>query len=200
MAALRTGCPWDAEQTQRSLLPYLIEETAEVVEAVEAGDDQAMREELGDLLFEIVFQAQVASERGAFDLDQLARQVADKLVARHPYVFAQAETPDDLMVSWERRKRIEKGRASAVDGVPEPLSALARAVKVVARTRHHQVPLDLPDQPLTAEQAGQGLLDLVARAQASGVDADQALRGAVRRLEAAVRAAEMDAGALRSIH
>jgi XTP/dITP diphosphohydrolase len=190
MRTLRTGCPWDAEQTHASLVAYLIEETAETVEAIEAGDDAALREELGDLLFEVVFHAQLGSERGAFTLDDLARQVGDKLIARHPYVFADGPVPDDLMGSWEQRKRIEKARASAVDGVPEPLSALARAGKVVSRIRHHGVPVALPDQLIDAATLGQAVVALVARAQASGVDADQAVRRAVRQLEAEVRSAE----------
>jgi XTP/dITP diphosphohydrolase len=192
MRALRDGCPWDREQTHLSLAPYLIEETAEAVEAIEAGDDRALREELGDLLFEVVFHAQLGAERGAFDLDDLAREVADKLIARHPYVFADAPTPDDLMASWERNKRREKGRASTVDGIPEPLSALARANKVVTRARQHGVPLELPQDPITAVALGQAVVELVARANASGIDADQAVRQAVRRLEADVRAVEAD--------
>ncbi|MDR1077564.1 MAG: nucleoside triphosphate pyrophosphohydrolase [Propionibacteriaceae bacterium] len=188
--ALRVGCPWDREQTHLSLAPYLIEETAEVVEAIEAGDDNSLREELGDLLFEIVFQAQLGAERGAFELGDLAKEVADKLIARHPYVFADAPTPADPMTSWERNKRREKGRASAVDGIPEPLSALARANKVVTRARRHGVPLALPQTPITAAELGQAVVELVARANASDLDADQAVRRAVRQLEADVRAAE----------
>jgi XTP/dITP diphosphohydrolase len=193
MTALRAGCPWDAEQDHRSLVPYLIEETAEAVEAIEAGDDAAMREELGDLLLQVVFHAELGRERAAFTLADLADAVADKLIARHPYVFADADVPADPMVSWERRKKIEKARASAVDGIPEPLSTLARAGKAVARIRHHGVPIDLPAPPAgrpAADAVGEALLGLVAVAQAAGVDADQALRAAVRRLEERVRAAE----------
>jgi len=190
MRALRRGCPWDAEQTHRSLVPYLIEETAEVVEAIESDDDAAMREELGDLLFEIVFHAQLGGERGAFTLGDLAADVAAKLIARHPYVFAGDSLPDDLMVSWERRKKREKKRASAVDGLPEPLHTLARATKVVTRARSCGVPVALPDELIAAGALGDQLLALVARGQAAGVDADQALRAALRRLEAEVRAAE----------
>ncbi|MDR1806945.1 MAG: nucleoside triphosphate pyrophosphohydrolase [Propionibacteriaceae bacterium] len=190
MARLRTGCPWDAEQTHQSLVQYLIEETAEAVEAIEAQDDALMREELGDLLFEVVFHAHLGAERGAFDLADLATGVADKLIARHPYVFADAAVPDDPMESWERKKKREKRRASAVDGIPNQLSALARANKAVTRARYHAVPVTLDDRPITFDEAGDAIVALVARANAAGLDPDQATRAAVRRLEAAVRSAE----------
>jgi XTP/dITP diphosphohydrolase len=190
MRRLRAGCPWDAEQTHQSLVQYLIEETAEAVEAIEAGDDHAMREEFGDLLFEVVFHAQLGSERGAFDLGDLATEVADKLIARHPYVFADGAVPDDPMASWEQRKKREKKRDSAVDGIPDQLSALARAHKVITRARSHEVPVTLAADPVSADEVGDGLLALVARAHAAGIDPDQALRHAVRKLEGQVRAAE----------
>lgn len=190
MHALRHGCPWDAEQTHRSLVTYLVEEAAEVVEAIESGDDEHLAEELGDLLLQVVFHAEIAAEEHRFTLDDVAGRVADKLVRRHPYVFTDAGVPDDLMESWERRKRAEKGRRSALDGIPGPLDTLARATKIVSRTRHHGVLLALPDEAVDAEAVGAGILALVARAQASGVDADQALRTAVRALEAQVADAE----------
>ena len=189
MHAIRAGCPWDAEQTHASLVRYLVEETAEVVEAIEAGDDVHLAEELGDVLLQVFFHAEIAAEQGRFTVEDVARRIADKLVARHPYVFTDAEIPSDLMGSWEARKRAEKGRTSALDGIP-PLDTLARATKVVARTRHHEVPVELPDAPVTPDEVGDGVLALVARAQSSGVDADQAVRAAVRRLEEVVRAAE----------
>lgn len=190
MHAIRRGCPWDAQQTHASLVTYLVEETAEVVEAIETGSGDAhLAEELGDLLLQVFFHAEIAAEAGRFTLDEVASGIADKLVARHPYVFTDAAVPDDLNASWERRKRDEKGRSSALDGLP-PLATLARAGKVVSRARHHGVRIELPDAPVTAGQVGDGVLALVARAQASGVDADQAVRVAVRALEDAVRAAE----------
>lgn len=190
MHTLRERCGWDAEQTHRSLVTHLVEETAEVVEAVEAGDDALLREELGDLLLQVVFHAEIAAEEGRFAIDDVADGIADKLVRRHPYVFADAAAPEDLMGSWEERKRAEKGRTSALDGIPGPLDTLARAGKVVARARHHRVEVELPAEPVDADEVGQAVLTLVARAQASGVDADQAVRDAVRALEDAVRAAE----------
>lgn len=189
MHAIRLGCPWDAEQTHASLAAYLVEESAEVLEALET-DDAHLAEELGDLLLQIYFHAEIAAEQGRFTIEDVARGIADKLVARHPYVFTDAAVPDDVVGSWERRKRAEKGRASALDGIPVTLPALARAGKVVSRARAHGVRLELPDEPVDAATAGREILALVARAQASGVDADQAVRDAVRALERAVRAAE----------
>ncbi len=189
MTALRVGCPWDAAQTHRSLVTYLVEESAEVVEAIESGTDEHLVEELGDLLLQVVFHAEIARQQGRFDIDGVARGIADKLVARHPYVFADGDVPDDLMGSWEARKRAEKGRTSALDGIP-PLNALARAGKVVSRARSHAVDLDLAAEPVTASEVGESIVALVARAQASGVDADQAVRDAVRALERAVLEAE----------
>jgi len=192
MHALRLGCPWDAAQTHASLVTYLVEEAAEVVDAIEtsSGDDH-LAEELGDLLLQVYFHAEIAAGEGRFTLDDVARGIADKLVARHPYVFTDADVPDDLNASWELRKRQEKGRRSALDGIP-PLATLARAGKVVSRARHHGVDVGLPDDPVTADEVGAGVLGLVARAQASGVDADQAVRAALRSLEADVARAEGD--------
>ncbi len=137
MHRLRTGCPWDAEQTHASLVRYLVEETLEVVEAIEAGDDTELTEELGDLLLQVVFHAEIAAESGRFDIEDVARRISDKLIARHPYVFTDAEVPTDLVGSWERAKAVEKSRDSALDGIPERLSALTRAHKVLVRARSH---------------------------------------------------------------
>ena len=190
MHAIRLGCPWDAEQTHASLVRYLIEETAEVVEAIESGDPDHLREELGDLLLQVFFHAEIASEAGRFTVDDVAESIADKLVRRHPYVFTDAALPDDLDRSWEQNKRREKARVSALDGIPTTLDSLARAEKVVARARAHGVPLGLPTDPIEPDAAGAALLALVARAQASGVDADQALRAALRGLDREIRDAE----------
>lgn len=195
MHRLRADCPWDAEQTHRSLVPYLVEETFEVVEALEtvAGDTEAgdvqLREELGDLLFQVYFHAEIAAERGAFDLDDVAAGIADKLVRRHPHVFAGEDVPDDLLDLWERRKAVEKQRSSALDGIPD-MSALSRAAKVVGRARSHRVDVELDATPISADELGPALLALVARAQASGIDAEQATRDALRALEARVVDAE----------
>ena len=191
MGRLRQACPWDAQQTHRTLVQYLIEETAETIEAIESDDPDHLREELGDLLLQVVFHAEIAAEGDpSFALDDVARGIADKLVARHPYVFATAEVPSDLLYTWEQRKAVEKGRTSVLQGIPEQLSALARAHKIISRARSSRVELDLPDEPVSSDEVGAELLGLVARAQAQGIDPDQALRDAVRQLEQRVREAE----------
>ena len=190
MARLRVECPWDATQTHASLLPHLIEEAGEVVDAVETGTSEDLEEELGDLLLQVYFHARIAEDEGRFDVEDVARGIADKLIRRHPYVFADAEVPADLRATWEQRQRAEKGRSSSLDGIADALSVVARAQKVVSRSRSHGVAVDLPDAPIGAEEVGRGIVDLVARAQASGVDADAAARAAVRALEARIRDAE----------
>jgi XTP/dITP diphosphohydrolase len=191
MATLRVKCPWDAEQTHRSLVQYLVEEAMETVEAIESGDRSHLREELGDLLLQVVFHAGIAAEEpDGFNIDDVARGVADKLISRHPYVFAGDQTPEDLHGSWEQRKAVEKGRRSVLQGIPEQLSALARAAKIISRARSRRVDLPLDDEPITADEVGRQVLSLTARAHACGIDPDQAVRDAVRDLERQVQAAE----------
>ncbi|HZI97877.1 MAG TPA: MazG family protein, partial [Actinomycetales bacterium] len=143
------GCPWDAEQTHSSLLRYLVEESYEVVEAVEAGSREDLAEELGDLLLQVVFHARLATEHdeAPFDIDDVATGIVEKLVRRHPHVFAggpagSAEHVEDV---WERSKAVEKGRDSALDGIPTGLPALARAEKVLDRLTRHGVSVALPE-------------------------------------------------------
>lgn len=114
------GCPWDLEQDHHSLLRYLVEETYELIAAVEEGDDRDLEEELGDVLLQIVFHARIAQDRGAFGIDDVARAIADKLVRRHPHVFADgdAATADEVQQRWDELKEAEKGRAGPFDGVP----------------------------------------------------------------------------------
>lgn len=188
------------QQTHRSLVPYLIEESLEVVEAIESGSAADLCEELGDLLLQVVFHAQIAGESGGgFDLEVVAAGIADKLVARHPHVFVPesgSEQPSlaQLNVTWEQRKAVEKGRTSVLQGIPEQLSAMARATKIIGRARSRSVELGLPQEPIDAVDLGSQVLQLVARAQACGVDPEQAVRDAVRELEAAVLATEARAG------
>ncbi len=191
MDRLRAECPWDRVQTHRSLVPYLVEETCETVEAIESGNRDHLREELGDLLLQTVFHALLASESpDGFDIEDVAAGIADKLIARHPHVFAEAEAPEDLHGVWEQRKAIEKQRSSALDGIPEQLSALSRASKIIGRARSHRVPLELPTEEIAADDLGAQIVDLVARAQAAGIDAEQAVRDAVRGLEVDVSTVE----------
>ena len=194
MARLRVECPWDREQTHQSLLTHLVEEACEVVDAVEQGTDADLLEELGDLLLQVYFHAQIAEDEGRFTLDDVARGIADKLIRRHPHVFGDGEVPEDLRGVWERRKRQEKGRTSSLDGIAQAMSSLARTQKVIARARSHEVPIEFPDEPVTADEVGERIQVLIARAQASGVDADAAVRAALRGLEERIRQAEGVAG------
>ena len=194
MAQLRVECPWDREQTHVSLLTHLIEETCEVVDAVEEGTDADLCEELGDLLLQVYFHARIAQDEGRFTIDDVAQGIADKLIRRHPHVFGDGEVPEDLRGVWERRKRQEKGRTSSLDGIAQAMSSLARTQKVIARARSHEVPIEFPDEPVTADEVGERIQVLIARAQASGVDADAAVRAALRGLEERIRQAEGIAG------
>ena len=119
------GCPWDARQTHQSLVEYLVEEAYETVEAIEGGDDSGLREELGDLLLQVVFHSRIAQERGeeGWDVDDVARGIVEKLIRRHPHVFADvdADTAEQVEANWHALKAEEKGRASVVDGIPEHL-------------------------------------------------------------------------------
>jgi XTP/dITP diphosphohydrolase len=183
------GCPWDAEQTHESLLRYLIEEAYETVEAVESGDREHLREELGDLLLQVVFHSRVAQEDpdDPFTIDDVASGIVDKLVRRHPHVFgdAHAETPAHVEATWERLKAAEKGRESALDGIPPGLPARARAEKMLDRLDSHGRDVELP----TGGDVGSRLLRDVAAARAAGESAEEALRRALRIWEEMVRAA-----------
>ncbi len=131
------GCPWDRKQTHESLLPYLLEETYEVVDAVKKGDDEELKEELGDLLLQVVFHSQIAKERGAFDIKDVVDAIAKKLIHRHPHVFGGREdikTAEDVSREWERLKEKEgKRKESILDGIPESMPALERAYKLQKR-------------------------------------------------------------------
>jgi XTP/dITP diphosphohydrolase len=186
MHTLRSQCPWDAQQTHLSLVNYLVEETLEVVEAIEAGDDGELLEELGDLLLQVAFHSEIASETGRFSIEDVAARIADKLISRHPYVFADGEVPEDLMGSWEQRKAVEKQRTEITEGIPEKMSALARAAKVLDRARSYGYPAgELGVEPADVEpgEIGPEFLRLVAAAQAAGLDPEQEARAALRKLE-----------------
>ncbi|PIF01763.1 MAG: nucleoside triphosphate pyrophosphohydrolase [Propionibacterium sp.] len=183
MATLRKQCPWDKVQTHQSLVTHLREETAEVIEAIEAGNDDDLSEELGDLLLQVYFHAEIADGEGRFDISDVARGVTEKLIRRHPHVFAGAQPPKDKDATWESIKRAEKGRKSVLEGIPVSLDTLVRAQRVVSRAVSNQVEIELASETITAEEVGQQIIDLICRAQASGVDADQATRMALRDLE-----------------
>ncbi len=177
------GCPWDREQTHASLRPHLLEEAYEALEALDRGDLATLQDELGDLLFQIAIHAQLASEAGSFDMGDVSRSIGEKLVRRHPHVFA-GTTLDgtDLLVQWEQIKRTEKTeRTSILDGVPRSLPALfaaerlqERAARVKLRPPRIELPLDI-DGP---EFLGELLFGVVAEARERGFDAETALREA----------------------
>jgi XTP/dITP diphosphohydrolase len=186
------GCPWDAAQSHASLVPYLLEEAHELAEAVDDGDRAGLREELGDVLLQVVFHARIAAEDPAdpFDVDDVARDLVAKLVHRHPHVFAGVDTPADRLYSqWDAIKKAEKHRDSALDGIPRALPALARAQKVAARAG--RAGLDVSSataaRPATL---GERLLALALEAHDEGLDAEGELRRATAALERALRAEE----------
>ena len=188
MDELRRNCPWDREQTHESLAKYLLEETYETLEAIETGDYTHLQEELGDLLLQVYFHARIAAEDpdDPFTIDDVAAGIIDKLVHRHPHVFAGLDVADadEVEANWESLKHAEKGRASVLEGVPTALPALALADKVVGRAAKVGV------LPAAGASLGERLLALVVEARAAGQDPEQELRNAVRRVADAVRTAE----------
>ncbi len=189
------GCPWDAEQTHTSLLPYLVEECYELYQAVEDGDRHDMREELGDVLLQVLFHARVAAEdpAGAFGIDEVAADLVTKLVSRHPHVFAGTEkidTAERQEHRWDELKRAEKQRESSVDGVPLGQPAVALAAKLTSRTAKAGLPASLLP---VGSGVGEHLFALAAAAKLAGIDPEAELRGAARRFADTVRAAEQAA-------
>lgn len=182
MDRLRRECPWDREQTHESLTRYLLEEAYESLEAIESGDRDHMREELGDLLMQVYFHARIAEEsprdQGGFDIGDVAQGIADKLVRRHPHVFAGLDVADadEVERNWERLKAEEKQRRGPTDGIPSALPALAYADKVLSRLERSGGPTSLPD----GDDVGARLLALVAEARAAGLDAEAELRRTTR--------------------
>ncbi|WP_062462344.1 MazG family protein [Demequina soli] len=186
------GCAWDAEQTHASLAPYALEEAHELVDAIESGTRADLREELGDVLLQVVLHARVAQEDPdePFGLDEIAHACADKLVARHPHVFGDDDqgTMDEHLRRWDRIKQETSGRASVMDGIPPTLGALARAQKVLGRVERAGLG---DDAALPSDGSlGSALLALAARARAEGLDAETELRAATRAIETAAREAE----------
>jgi tetrapyrrole methylase family protein/MazG family protein len=188
---LRTECPWDREQTHRSLSRYLLEESYELLDALDhldpedANTDDALEEELGDLLFQVFLHATLAAERGAFTLADVAARIADKLIGRHPHVYGDAD-PTSTLASWEQHKRDEKGRESVMDGVPEGLPALLLALKVQKKAASQGVDWQ---SLLTGDEdeLALRLLDAVDAARAAGHDPEDLLRRATTKLRDAAR-------------
>lgn len=191
------GCPWDAEQTHTSLVPYLLEEAHEAVEAIESGDREHLREELGDVLLQVLFHARVAAEHSEqpFDVDDVAAGLVDKLVRRHPHVFADAEAADPAAVEagWARIKAAEKPhRQHPLDGIPVGMPELARAATVVSRLERAGLGDWLVahlDRPGLTQDTGAAVLRLVVQAQQEGIDPAAALRATLRSVADAVHPA-----------
>ena len=196
------GCPWDARQTHSTLVEYLIEEAYETVEAIETDDDAGLREELGDLLLQVVFHARIAQERAEnpWSIDEVADGIIAKLIRRHPHVFADgtASSAEDVEANWHAIKAQEKGRSSVTEGIPAALPSLVHIGKVLSRSATLPLP-PLPQESVAAaalesiaseEDFGDLLVSLVALARERGIDAEAAGRGASRRLVERIRAVE----------
>ncbi len=212
VAQLRSpaGCPWDREQTHQSLKPHLIEECYELIDAIDAGDDKEMKEELGDLLLQVVLHSQMASEENRFGMDDVATVIADKLVNRHPHVFGETRLPDSAAVlrQWEVIKRAEKQeRRSALDGVPRALPALLRAQKVqskaarvgfdwseapgaLAKVREELREIESAPDNRLPEELGDLLFAVVNFARKKELDAEQLLNQATAKFAARFQAIE----------
>jgi MazG family protein len=199
MARLRApdGCPWDREQDHRSIRWHAVEEVYELLDAIEAGDDVEMEEELGDLLLQVVFHCQLAKERSVFDFEAVTRRLTEKLVRRHPHVFGdfRAKNVDQVWANWEKIKRAEKhgtkhARPSVLDGIPKHLPALLRAEKLLKKARRAKLTEEKPSRRLTRAQVSRELFELAKAAQAKGWSAEELLRVETGKRERAWRRLE----------
>ena len=185
------GCPWDAEQTHESLIKYLLEESYEFVDAVQSDNRVDMREELGDVLLQVYFHARMAEEHPTdpFSIEDVAQGIADKLIRRHPHVFAGVEVRDsqEVLENWEELKKKEKGRTSPTDGVAMSQPALPLVEKLLYRAEKYNVEVSTPqtvslDSVADDGAVGQALLAVIAWAHANGIDAEAALRKEAMRI------------------
>jgi MazG family protein len=201
MAKLRSpkGCPWDREQTHLTLRRHAIEEVYELIDAIESRDDHEMAEELGDLLLQVVFHAQMAKERGAFDFEKVTRQLVDKLIRRHPHVFGatKVKNVDEVWANWEKIKRAEKHgthleRKSALDGIPKHLPALLRAEKLVKKAHKAKVLADghHSKRKLSKPALAKELFELASFAQSRGWCAEELLACEIKKQERQLRRRE----------
>lgn len=197
------GCPWDAEQTHESLVEYLVEETYETVDAIDANDRDALREELGDVLLQVVFHARIAAESAddPWTIDDVADGIINKLIERHPHVFGDDRTTDldQLESDWFARKRKQKGRTSAVDGVPPSMPSVALAHKLMTRAQHAQVDVSaagqaarqfVDDAVTQGIDPGELMLAVIEHQHHAGGDADRDLRTQVFAYREAIIGAE----------
>ena len=193
MAKLRSpkGCPWDREQDHMTLRFHAVEEVYELIDAIEAGDDHELAEELGDLLLQVVFHCHLGQERGAFDFEKVARHITDKLIRRHPHVFGETKVKnvDEVWANWEKIKRAEKHgtkheRASALDGIPKHLPALLRAEKLVKKARKAKlIEGNEVKSELLKKHLAKALFSLAQLAQQKGWSAEELLRGEIQNRE-----------------
>ena len=200
MARLRApkgGCPWDLEQDHMTLRYHAVEEVYELLDAIEAGDDHEMVEELGDLLLQVVFHCQLGKERGVFDFDDVCRRLVDKLVRRHPHVFGTADVKevDAVLSNWEKIKRAEKEgtrheRPSVFDGIPRHLPALLKAEKLVKKARKAKLLAGIKGKNKSKGKMGKELFELAQAAQAKGWSPEELLRAEIKRRERALRRLE----------
>lgn len=204
MAKLRSpkGCPWDREQSHLTLRRYAIEEVYELIDAIEAGDDHEMAEELGDLLLQVVFHCQLARERGAFDFEKICRVLVEKLIRRHPHVFGKTKVKnvDEVWANWEKIKKTEKHgthleRKSAFDGIPKHLPALLRAEKLLKKAHKAKILAGGHNskQLLTKTALAKKLFELTSFAQSRGWCAEELLAGEIKKQERQLRKQESSA-------
>ena len=189
------GCPWDAEQTHQSLLKYLLEESYEFVDAVDENDRVAMREELGDVLLQVYFHARIAQEHPTdpFNIDDVAKGIADKLIRRHPHVFGESEaaTSQEVKANWERLKADEKGRKSATEGVALSQPALPLLTKLLYRAEKNGIELELPTSQLDNEvEIGDALVAAVVAAMRQGIEPEDLLRSRAREISDEIKRLE----------
>jgi len=192
------GCPWDAEQTHESLVKYLLEESYEFIDSVDAKDREGMREELGDVLLQVYFHSRIAQDHPTdpFSIEDVARSIADKLIRRHPHVFEglQVSGTEEIIDNWEEIKAREKGRTSALDGVALAQPALPLVEKLLYRAEKYKVNVELTkyqsDKPATQERVGEALASIIAWARDIVVDPENALRLYGRQIAEQIKAAE----------
>src|ERR1017187_976393 len=204
-----TGCPWDREQSHRTLRRHAIEEIYELIDAIEARDDHEMAEELGDLLLQGVFHCQLARERGAFDFDRVCRMIVEKLVRRHPHVFGKTKVKNvsEVWANWEKIKHAEKhgtkhARHSAFDGIPKHLPALLRAEKLLKKARKANQIADgkKSGRKLSKTALAKELFELAAFAQGRGWCAEELLADEIKKQERKLRKQESSARFAQPIH
>jgi XTP/dITP diphosphohydrolase len=192
------GCAWDAEQTHESLIKYLLEESYEFIDAIESDDRAGMREELGDVLLQVYFHSRIAQDHPTdpFTIDDVAGAIADKLIGRHPHVFAGLEVSgtEEIIENWEAIKAKEKGRTSPIDGVAMSQPALSLVSKLIYRADKYATPLDIPkyqsDEAATEESVGKALASVIAWAYSHEIDPELALRAQARALIAQMARSE----------